>query len=189
MKSQDLRPGNAIQLDGQIWLVSKFDHVKPGKGPAYAQVKLKSLQTGTNIEKRFRSGEDVEQVTLDRRPMEYLYSDAHSGGGAVFMDSESFEQTTIPSDVLGDAMLYLKPNAPITGLVHNANVVSVELPAAVDLDVADTPPGIKGATATNQLKEATLETGLQTKVPPFISNGDTVRVSTESGEYLGRANG
>lgn len=173
----------AIDMDGQIWLVANYEHVKPGKGPAYAQVKLKNLQTGSNIEKRFRSGEDVNQINLDRREMEYLYSD---NTGAVFMDNETFDQHTIPADVLGESLQYIKPNNVINGLVYKGNVLSVELPAAVDLEVTDTPPGIKGATATNQLKEATLETGLVTRVPPFIANGDVVRVSTTTGEYLSR---
>ncbi|MFW6032685.1 MAG: elongation factor P, partial [Phycisphaeraceae bacterium] len=116
MKSQDLRPGMAIEQDGQIWLVSSFDHVKPGKGPAYAQVKLKNLQTGTNVEKRFRSGEDVNQIDLDRREMEFLYTEPT---GAVFMDNETFEQHTIPNDVLGDALKFIRPNQQIVGLVHN----------------------------------------------------------------------
>ena len=170
-------------MDGQIWLVVSYEHVKPGKGPAYAQVKLKNLQTGSNIEKRFRSGEVVDQINLDRREMEYLYSD---NTGAVFMDSETYDQHTIPAEVLGESLEYIKPNTVINGLVYNGTVLSVELPAAVDLEVTDTPPGIKGATATNQLKEATLETGLVTRVPPFIANGDVVRVSTTTGEYLSR---
>ncbi|MEX0887720.1 MAG: elongation factor P [Phycisphaeraceae bacterium] len=183
MKSQDLRPGMAVQVDGQVWIIAATDHVKPGKGPAYAQVKMKSLQTGTRIERRFRSGEDVEQVDIDRRAMEYLYSDA---GGAVFMDGENYEQHTIPANLLGDSLKYIKPNTELTAMVHNGNVVNVDLPAAVDLTVTDTPPQVKGATVTNQLKEATLETGLVAKVPPFINNGDVVRISTESGEYLSR---
>ena len=183
MKATDLRSGMAINIDGNVWLVVASEHVKPGKGPAYAQVKLKNLQTGTNVEKRLRTAEDVDQVTLDRRDMEYLYSDAD---GAVFMDVESYEQSTVPSDVLGDALSYTKPNTTVQALVYNGNVMSIDLPSAVDLEVTDTPPGIKGATATNQLKEATLETGLKTKVPPFISNGDVVRVSTSTGEYLSR---
>ncbi|MFA9479492.1 elongation factor P [Phycisphaerales bacterium AB-hyl4] len=183
MKSQDLRPGMAINMDGQIFLVTSYDHVKPGKGPAYAQVKLKNLVSGGTIEKRFRSSEDVDQINLDKRDMEYLYSDAT---GAVFMDNESYEQHTIPTDVLGDSLLYVKPNSQITGLVYNGNVISVDLPAAVDLEVTDTPPGIKGATVTNQLKEATLETGLKTKVPAFINIGDVIRVNTEAGDYLSR---
>lgn len=185
MKAVDLRPGMAINQDGQVWLVASYEHVKPGKGPAYAQVKLKNLQTGSNVEKRYRSTEDVDQINLDRRELEYLYSD---NTGAVFMDKETFEQSTVPADVLGDALLYLKPNNAIVGLVYKSAVMSVDLPPAVDLEVTDTPPGIKGATATNQLKEATLETGLKTKVPPFITNGDIVRVSTETGEYLSRQN-
>ncbi|MFW6039137.1 MAG: elongation factor P [bacterium] len=183
MKAQDLRGGNAIDLDGQLWVVVDVDHVKPGKGPAYAQVKLKNVKTGANVEKRFRSNEEVNRVDLDRRSMEFLYADA---SGAVFMDTETFEQHTIPSDVLGEAAKFIKPNTAITALVYGENVITVELPSAVDLKVESTPPGIKGATAHTQLKEATLETGLQTKVPPFISDGDVVRVSTETGEYLSR---
>lgn len=184
MKASDLRPGNAINVDGQLYIIVRIEHVKPGKGGAFAQVKMKNLVTGQNIERRWRSEDDVDQVMLDRREMEYLYSDS---SGAVFMDNETYEQSTIPSDVLGDAMLYLKPNTQIIGLVHNGNVISVELPAVVDLAVADTPPGIKGATVTNQLKEATMETGLKTRVPAFINIGEVLRISTETGEYMSRA--
>ncbi len=186
MKAQDLRGGNAIDLDGQVWIVSDVEDVKPGKGPAYAQVKLKNVKTATNIEKRFRSNEEVNRIDLDRRPMEYLYSDAN---GAVFMDTETYEQHTIPAEVLSEAIKFIKPNSAITALVYGNDVISVDLPSAVDLKVESTPPGIKGATAHTQLKEATLETGLQTRVPPFISDGDVVRVSTETGEYLSRVNG
>lgn len=176
----------AIQMDGQAWLVVNYEHVKPGKGPAYAQVKLKNIQTGGHLEKRLRSSETVDQVNIDRRDMEYLYSD---NTGAVFMDNETYDQSTISQDVLGDAMQYLKPNTTVTGMVYEGNVISVELPAVVELEITDTTPGIKGATATNQLKEATCETGLKTRVPPFITTGETIRVSTESGEYLSRATG
>ncbi len=184
MKATDLRPGMAVNIDGNVWLITHTEHVKPGKGPAYAQVKMKNLQTGTNVEKRLRTSEDVDQVTLDRRDMEYLYSDAD---GAVFMDAQTYEQSTVPADVLGETLSYVKPNNQVQALIYNGNVLSVDLPSSVDLLVTDTPPGIKGATATNQLKEATLETGLKTRVPPFISNGDVVRVSTSTGEYLSRA--
>ena len=184
MRASDLKNGNALNLDGQIWIVVKTEHVKPGKGGAFTQVKLKNIATGQNVEKRFRSTEDVEAATLDRRAMEYLYSDS---SGAVFMDNETYEQTTIHEDILGDAMLYLKPNTNITGLVHEGKTISIELPPTVELEVSDTPPGIKGATATNQLKEATLETGLKTRVPPFISNGEVIKVNTDTGEYLSRA--
>ncbi len=180
MKSQEIRPGMALKIDGQVWLLIGITHVKPGKGPAYTQAKLKSVASGNNIEKRFRSGEEVEQVNLDRREVEYLYSDAD---GAVFMDCETFDQLTIPSEILGDTLLYIKANNAINGLFFNGNAMTVELPASVDLEVTDTPPGIKNATATNQLKEAVLETGLKTRVPPFINNGQLIRVSTKTGEY------
>ena len=183
MKANDLKPGKALDIDNQLWICVKTEHVKPGKGPAFVQAKLKNIQTGQNVEKRLRTSEEVNQVNLDRREMEYLYSDST---GAVFMDNETYDQTTIAADVLGDALLYIKPNTPVTGLVYQEQVISVDLPAAVDLEVSDTPPGIKGATATNQLKEATLETGLKTRVPPFITNGQVVRVSTEDGAYLSR---
>ena len=186
MKSQDLRNGMAVQIDGQVWVVSSYEHVKPGKGPAYTQVKLKNAITGGYIEKRLRSGEDVDQVNIDRRDMEYLYSES---SGAVFMDTETYDQLTIPADVLGDSLLYLKPNTVAKAMVYNGKVISTELPATVELEITDTPPGIKGATATNQLKEATCETGLKTRVPPFITAGETVRISTETGEYLGRVTG
>jgi len=185
VKASEIRNGMAVNMDGQLWLVIGQEHVKPGKGPAYNQVKLKSVATGANQEKRLRSSEEVEQAILDKREMEYLYSD---NTGAVFMDSETFEQVTMPSDILGDALSYIKENTACTVLVHEGNPVSLDLPQVVDLVVSDTPPGIKDATKTNQLKEATLETGLKTRVPPFIKNGETVRVSTETGEYMSRVN-
>jgi len=180
VKSQEMRPGMALNIDGQVWLVVNITHVKPGKGPAYTQAKLKNLASGNNIERRFRSGEEVDQINLDRREVEYLYSDA---SGAVFMDIESYDQITIPADVLGDALLYVKPNTTINGLFFDGNAMTVDLPASVDLLVTETPPGIKNATATNQLKEAVLETGLKTRVPAFINNGQLIRVSTVTGEY------
>jgi elongation factor P len=146
-------------------------------------VKLKNLVTGGHIEKRFRSGETVEEVVLDKREMEYLYSD---GSGAVFMDTETYDQATIATDILGNALEYIKPNTSVTGLVHSGNVVSIDMPSVVDLEITETTPAIKGATATNQFKEATCETGLQTRVPPFIKIGEVVRINTETGEYLSR---
>ena len=184
MKSQDLRNGMAIDMDGQVWMITTTDHVKPGKGPAYTQLKLKNVKSGSHVEKRLRSGEDVDQAMLDRRQMEYLYSD---GSGAVFMDGETFDQMNIDQSVLGNAMDFLSPNSTITTLVYEGAVVNIELPATVELKITETPPGIKGATATNQLKEAICETGLKTRVPPFVESGQIIRVSTETGEYLGRA--
>ncbi len=184
MKSQEIRTGMAIQMDGQVWLVSSYDHVKPGKGPAYTQVKLKNLHTGSNQEKRFRSSEVVEQAVLDRREMVYLYSES---AGAVFMDSETYEQSTIPKDKLGNALDFLVENTAIKGLVYDGNIVSIEMPATVELKITDTPPGIKDATKSNQLKEAICETGHKTRVPSFIETDEVIKISTETGEYLGRA--
>jgi len=185
MRANDLKPGNAVDLDGQLWLCVKTEHTKPGKGGAFVQAKLKNVKSGTNVEKRFRSTDDIDIVNLDRRELEYLYAD---GSGAVFMDNETFEQSTLSEDVLGDALLYVKPNTTVTGLVYQENVLTIELPASVDLEVTDTAPQVKGATATNQLKEATLETGLNTRVPPFVENGQMVKVSTDDGSYLGKVN-
>ncbi len=183
MKASELKPGRAVDIDNTLFVVVKVDHVKPGKGGAFAATKLKNVKTGQNIERRFRSIDEVTGVTLDKREMEYLYSD---GSGAVFMDNESFEQVTISEELLGDALLYIKPNNTVVGLYFQGNPISLDLPASVDLAVTDTTPQVKGATATNQLKEAELETGLKTRVPPFIEIGEMIRISTETGEYLSR---
>jgi elongation factor P len=183
MKSTDLRPGMAIRLNGKLFIITKFDHVTPGNLRAKVQLKIKSIENGQVLDERLRAGEEVEQADLDRRDMEYLYSEAQ---GHVFMDTETFDQMTVSSELLGDAMKYVKPNTKITTLVNDGNVVAVELPKTVDLKVTDTPPGIKGATATNRLKEATMETGLKTRVPEFIGIGEVIRISTETGEYMSR---
>jgi len=184
MKSTDLRPGMCIRLDGDLHVISQFQHVTPGNLRAFIQIKIKSIRTGASVEKRLRSGEDIEQVNLDRRTMEYLYRDS---GGFVFMDSESFEQETLPEGLVGDSMPYVKPNQQITVLVAEGRCVSIELPSIVELTVTETAPAVKGATATNQLKEAELETGLRVRVPPFISNDDVIRVNTVDGSYNSRA--
>jgi len=184
MKANDLKPGMAISQDGQLWIVTKTEHVKPGKGGAFVQAKIKSMKYGSVQEKRYRSTDEVEQVTLDRREMEYLYSD---GDGAVFMDTETFEQTTLAEEVLGDALLYLKPNEKILGMHHDSRPISIELPQVVELEVTDAPPGVKNATATSVMKEAKMETGLIVKVPEFINIGDRIRINTDTGEYQSRA--
>lgn len=174
----------AIKLDDQLYVITQFTHVTPGNLRAFVQVKIKRLSDGAVVEKRLRSGEEVEQVDLDRRECEYLYTDA---SGPVFMDNQTYDQLTLDADVVGDAMLYMKPNQTATVMFADNRAVNIELPSSVELEVTDTPPGIKGATATNQLKEATLETGLKTKVPPFIAIGETIRVSTADGSYQSRA--
>ncbi|KAA0214423.1 MAG: elongation factor P [Leptolyngbya sp. PLA3] len=183
MKANDLRTGVAVTVDGRLFVVTKTDHVKPGKGPAYVQAKLRDVTGAGTIERRFGSSDSVQEVELEKRPMEYLYSDAD---GATFMDQESYEQVILTPDLLGDALLYLAPNSVSLVLFHDEKPILMELPAAVEVTVIDTPPGIKGATVTNQLKEATCDTGLKTKVPPFIGPGERIKVSTEDGSYISR---
>jgi elongation factor P len=184
MRATELRPGLGVKMDGKLFMITNFEHRTPGNLRAFIQVKIKDVISGKTLEKRLSSSDDVEVIDLDRRPMEYLYSD---NTGATFMDNETYDQQTIPKDVLGDALLYLKPNTEAVVLCHEGRPISLELPAAVTLTITDTPPGIKGATATNRLKEATLETGLKTKVPEFIATGETIKISTTDGSYLSRA--
>lgn len=183
MKSTELRPGMAIVIDGQIFLITQRTHVTPGNLRAFVQIKARNVKQGSYIERRLRSGEEVEQAILDRRELEYLYSD---NTGAVFMDTSSYDQITMDPDVLGEALDYLIPNAKVVGLVHEENVISIELPKTVDLKVIEAEPGVKGATVTNVMKDAKVETGKAVKVPQFIGVGESIRISTETGEYLNR---
>jgi elongation factor P len=184
VKSTDLRPGMAIKMDGNIFVITQFTHVTPGNLRAFIQIKIKRVPDGQVLDKRLRSGEEVEAVSLDRRSMEYLYQERE---GYVFMDNESYDQVTVSEELLKDSIKYIKPNTSVITLVVQDNVVALELPKTVELQVTDTPPGIKGATVTNVGKEATLETGLVTRVPEFIAVGETIRISTEDGSYLSRA--
>ena len=184
MKSTDLRPNMGIKLDSRLYLITKVEHRTPGNLRAFVQVTIRDLNSGSIIEKRLRSGEEVEQVDLDRRGMEYLYEQS---GKHVFMDLESYEQVELSKDFVGDLPLYVLPNTQIVVLWCDGKPISVELPLTAVLTITDTPPGIKGATATNQLKEATCETGLKTRVPPFITTGEKIIVSTEDGAYRERA--
>lgn len=184
MRVNDIKQGMAVTLDGRLYSVIKTSHVKPGKGPAYVQLKMKSVGGSGHIEKRFGSTDDLDVATLDRRDMEFLFEAA---GAYTFMDSETYDQVELDGDFLGDAKDYLTPNLQLTVLFHEGSALSVELPGAVVLEVTETPPGIKGATVTNQLKEATLETGLKTRVPPFIEPGEKIKVSTADGAYMSRA--
>lgn len=184
MKSTDLRPGMAIIFDGKLYVCTQFQHVTPGNLRAFVQAKLKCLADGIIIEKRLRSGEELERAYLDRREMEFLYSDS---SGYIFMDNQSYDQYTLPTDQLGDRVRYLKPNTPVICLFTEGNIVAIELPKSVTLEIKETAPVPKGATVTNQMKDAVLETGLKTRVPPFIVTGELVRINTEDGSYLSRA--
>ena len=184
MKANEIKPGVAINLSGKLYVVVKTEHVKPGKGPAYIQAKMRGVDGSGMKEQRFNSSDTVEGATLDRRDMEFLYADG--SGGGTFMDLSDYDQAEVGPDLLGDALLYLAPNSQCTMLFHEGNAVSVELPASVEVTITDTTPVVKGATATNQLKEAECDTGLKTRVPPFIEIGEKVKVSTEDGSYMSR---
>jgi elongation factor P len=184
MRASDIRRGQAVVIDGKLFVVTNADHNTPGNLRAKVQFKLRDVIKQTILDKRVSATEDIQTANLDRRPVEYLYSD---NDGHVIMDMETYDQTSVPKEVFGDDIFYLKPNTTLTALFHEGKVVSYEMPKTVDLQVTETQPGIKGATATNQMKDAELETGLKTRVPPFIEIGETIRINTETGEYLSRA--
>lgn len=184
MRASEVRKGTAVIIDGKLYVVTGADHNTPGNLRAKVQFKLRDVYKNTIIDKRVGATDDIETTNLDSRSVEYLYSDAD---GHIIMDDENFEQYTLPKELFGSDILYLKPNTHLTALFHDGKVISYELPQVVDLVVADTAPGIKGATATNQMKDATMETGLTTRVPPFIEVGEVLRISTESGSYMSRA--
>lgn len=185
MKANDIRNGQILRIDGELFRVLSFQHRTPGNLRAFVQAKLRNLRTGTQNDVRFSSTEELDRVALDTRQMQYLYHDA---SGYHFMDNDSYEQVALGDDVVGDVMPYVTPNSSVVMDWFDGLPVGIELPASVDLKVTETAPGIKGATASAQKKPATLETGLIVQVPSFIEEGETVRVSTENGSYLGRAN-
>lgn len=180
----DLRKGSIIKIDGELYSVSDYNHVTPGKGRAHMQVSIKSLKQGNVIQKRFRPSDKVEDVFLDHRDMEYLYQD---GDNYCFMDTENYEQVFLSKEVLGNTMSYIVPNSKVTVSLYNNNAIGVELPSSVTLKIIETDPGIKGDTVTNVFKPATLETGYVTKVPLFVNTGEIVKIDTRTGEFMGRA--
>jgi elongation factor P len=184
MKANGLRVGMAITFDGKLYICVQAMHVTPGNLRAFVQAKLKCLADGVIIEKRLRSTEELERAFLDRREMEYLYSDS---SGHILMDTQTYDQTTVSDDLIGESIKFFRPNTSLTSLTCEGKVVSIELPKTVELTVTETTPMLKGATATNQMKEAVLETGLKVRVPPFINVGDLVRISTDDASYLARA--
>jgi elongation factor P len=184
MRASDIRRGTAVIVDGKLYVVTNADHNTPGNLRAKVQFKLRDVSKGTIMDKRVGATDDIETTTLDSRQVEYLYSD---NDGHVLMDLETYDQNHIAKEVFGTDILYLKPNTQLTAHFHEGKIVTYDLPKTVDLKVKDTQPGIKGATATNQMKDAEMETGLKTRVPPFIEIGETLRISTETGGYLSRA--
>ena len=180
----DFRNGMVLEIDGELWAITYFQHVKPGKGGAFVRTKLKNVLTGAVVDKTYRSGEKVNDVRLERRPVNYSYTD---GQLYFFMDAQTFEMIPIASDLLGEHQLqYLKENMECEGLVHDGTVISVELPQFVELEVARTTPGFKGDTAQGATKAATLETGAEIQVPLFIEEGDVLKIDWAEDKYLSR---
>ena len=184
MKASEMQKGQTVKIDGKLYTIVEYQHVKLGKGGAVYQTKLKNLADGSIQNIRLRSEEIIEDAYLDKRKYEYLYS---AGSEHVLMDLENYEQISLDDDAFGDGPKYLKPNNQLQVSMYEGKPVVIELPNTVDLEVVDTAPEIKGATATNQNKPATLETGLIVQVPPFIKTGEMIRVDTRTGEYLTRA--
>jgi len=183
MKASEMRKGQTVKVDGNLYSIVDYQHVKLGKGGAVYQTKLKSLKDGTIRDIRLRAEENIEEAYLDKRDYEYLYS---SGSEHVLMDLETYDQITLDDDAFGDGPKYLKPNTRLQVSMYENRPVVVTLPNTVDLEVTETAPEIKGATETNQNKPATLETGLVVSVPPFIKAGEKIRVDTRTGEYVTR---
>jgi elongation factor P len=182
----DFRNGMVIEIDGDLWAITYFQHVKPGKGGAFVRTKLKNVLTGSVVDKTYRSGEKVNDVRLERRPVNYSYTD---GQLYYFMDANTFEMIPIAGDLLGEEQLkFLKENMECEGLVHDDTVISVELPQFVELQVTQTDPGFKGDTAQGATKPATLETGAVIQVPLFVEEGDVLKIDRREEKYLSRVN-
>ena len=179
-----MKKGMLIKVGEDLFRVLELQHVTPGNLRGFVRVKFRNIRTGTLSDQKLRSEDSVERATLDERAMQYMY---RYGDAFHFMDTESYEQLHISEEALGDAVNYIIPDAVISVEFYGSEPVGIELPVTVDLKVEDTAPGIKGATASAQVKPARLETGLVVQVPPFVNTGDKVRVSTETGEYLSRA--
>lgn len=183
--SNDLKNGMVLNIDGQLWTVVEFQHVKPGKGGAFVRSKLKNVITGKVVDRTFNAGVKVETETVDRRDMQYLYRD---GDDWVFMDTSSYEQYHVADPVVGDAAKYLLENQVAQISLHNGNPILCELPASVELVITYTEPGLQGDRSTGGTKPATLETGAEIQVPLFIESNTKVKVDTRDGSYLGRIN-
>ena len=182
--TNDLKNGMTLNIDGQLWNVVEFQHVKPGKGPAFVRTKLKNVLSGKVIDRTFNAGVKVDVASVDKREMQYLYRE---GDDFVFMDMTDYEQPRIPAAVVGDGANYLLENQTVTIAFNEGTALYVDLPAAVELVIAQTDPGLQGDRSTGGTKPATLETGAQIQVPLFISTGEKVKVDTRTGQYLGRA--
>lgn len=183
ISSNDFRPGVSIVLDGNVWRVIEFLHVKPGKGSAFVRTKLKSVQSGSVVEKTFRAGETVPQANLEKSTMQHTYKE---GEELVFMDMETYEENRLSVAQIGDRVKYLKEGMEVNVIRWGEQVLEVELPNSVVLEIVQTDPGIKGDTATGGTKPATLETGATVMVPLFVAQGERIKIDTREDKYLGR---
>ncbi|MEB3273126.1 MAG: elongation factor P [Prochlorothrix sp.] len=183
ISSNDFRTGTTIEIDGAVWRVVEFLHVKPGKGSAFVRSKLKNVKTGNVVERTFRAGESVPSATIEKRSMQHTYKE---GDQYVFMDLESYEEARLGVNQIGDQVKYLKEEMEVNVLFWNEQVLEVELPNSVVLEVTQTDPGVKGDTATGGTKPAIVETGAQVMVPLFISTGERIKIDTRNDSYLGR---
>ena len=180
----DFRNGMCFEMDGQVFQVVEFQHVKPGKGAAFVRTKYKNVKTGSVVERSFNPNEKFEQAQLERNDMQYIYSD---GDLYYFMDQETYEQTPIHQDKIGDGIKFLKEEMVCKVVSYKGDIFQVELPITVILEITECEPGVKGDTANNASKYATLETGAVVKVPLFVNQGEKIKVDTRTGEYLERA--
>jgi elongation factor P len=183
--TNDLKNGTVLNLDGQLWTVTDFQHVKPGKGGAFVRTTLKNVLSGKVVDRTFNAGTKVETANVDKRSMTYLYAD---GTDYVFMDGDTFEQIYVPAATLGSGKDYLLENTEVTVAVHDGTPLYVELPVSMELVVQHTDPGLQGDRSTGGTKPATLETGAEIQVPLFITTGEKLKVDTRDGRYLGRVN-
>jgi elongation factor P len=181
--TNDLKNGMVLNIDGQLWAVVEFQHVKPGKGPAFVRTKLKNVESNKTVDKTFNAGTKVETATVDRRTMQYLYND---GNSYVFMDVQSYEQLEVGPEIVGNASNFLLENQDVVVATNEGRVLFIELPASVELVITFTEPGLAGDSATGRTKPATLETGHEIQVPLFINQGEKVKVDTRDSSYMGR---
>jgi elongation factor P len=184
--TNDLKNGMVLNIDGQLWSVVEFQHVKPGKGPAFVRTKLRNVESGKNVDRTFNAGTKVETANVDKRTMQYLYND---GTSYVFMDTGTYDQLEISPEIVGDAKNFMLENQEAIVATNEGRVLFVELPASVELEITFTEPGLAGDSATGRTKPATLETGHEIQVPLFINQGERVRVDTRDSSYLGRVKG
>lgn len=182
--TNDLKNGLVLNLEGQLWQVQEFQHVKPGKGPAFVRTTLKQIPSGKIVDKTFNAGTKVETANVDRRNMQFLYKE---GEDFVFMDMESYDQFPLTPALVGDAAKFMLENSEVTVAMHEGRALSVELPASVELTITYTEPGLQGDRSSGGTKPATVETGAQVLVPLFIDNGEKIKVDTRDGKYLSRA--